>query len=114
MIDFACKKFNIDEIIRCSLGLSKSDYRLFNFLLYADSELTAIKIAEKNRIDRTTVQKTIKKLTEKNIVTRFQKNLEKGGYIFTYRIKDKQILKKNILSIIKNWSENAQNEIERW
>ena len=26
-MDFSCKKFNIDEVIKCSLGLTKSDFK---------------------------------------------------------------------------------------
>ena len=33
MIDFACKTFNIENIIKCSLGLTKSEYKILGFFI---------------------------------------------------------------------------------
>ena len=114
MIDFACKKFGIDEVIRCSFGLSKSDYKLFTFLLAQDDEMTANEISDAIGLDRTTVQKAIKKLASRQVVIRMQLNLERGGYLYRYRIKDKELLKKNIVTIIQLWAQKAQEEIGNW
>ena len=114
MIDFGCKKFGIEDIIKCSLGLSRADYKLFSFLLYQQDDLTTQEIAATLGLDRTTVQKSIKNLVTKNVVIRLQENLEKGGYLFKYRIKDKEILKRNILTILSSWTSNAEEEIRRW
>jgi len=114
MIDFACKKFDINEIIKCSLGLSRADYKLFNFLLGSGEELTTSDISEKIGLDRTTVQKSVKSLVGKGVVVRLQENLDKGGYMFRYRIKDKELLKKQIISILTSWSAKAEEEIRRW
>ena len=114
MIDFACKKFSINEVIQCSLGLSKAECRLFQFLLYEDEDLTAQQIAERMKIDRTTVQKAIKNLVENDIVLRLQENLDKGGYIFRYRIRDKDVIRKRIKDIVSNWYRTVLTELERW
>ena len=114
MIDFACKKFDMSEIIRCSLGLTRSDYKLFSFLLYQPNEMTTKEISSKIGLDRTTIQKSIKVLVEKDVAIRLQENLQKGGYIFKYKIKEKEILKKNMEKILKTWSDNALVEIKRW
>ncbi len=114
MIDFACKKFDLTEIIKCSLGLTKADHKLFNYLLYQDQPLTTNEIAEKTGLDRTTIQKSIKKLVEKNVAVRMQENLSRGGYLFKYHIKEKDILKKNIIAILKNWSQKAEDEVRNW
>ncbi len=114
MIDFACKKFNLNEIIKCSLGLSKADYKLFSFLLYQHSEMTTNEISLQIGLDRTTIQKSVKKLVEKGVVLRLQENLSKGGYIYKYRIKEKEILKNKIIKILRFWSEKAEEEIRHW
>ncbi|NCN86639.1 MarR family transcriptional regulator, partial [archaeon] len=40
MIDFACKKFDIEEVIKCSLALSKSDFRILKFLMQNDDSFS--------------------------------------------------------------------------
>ena len=76
--------------------------------------MVASEIAGLIGLDRTTVQKSIKRLTEKELVLRTQKNLAKGGYIFTYSIKNKQVIKERMSEIVKKWHDNVQTEINRW
>ena len=33
MIDFACKKIDINETIRCSLNLTKAEFKIFEFFM---------------------------------------------------------------------------------
>jgi predicted transcriptional regulator len=114
MIDFACKKFDLKEIIRCSFGISRSDFKLFEFLLVQSDEMTTAEISKAVSLDRTTVQKSIKKLVEKEVVKRLQINLERGGYLYRYQIKDKDLLKRNIIRIIRSWADQAEQGIKDW
>lgn len=114
MLKFACKKFNMSEIIQCSLGISKAECRLFEFLLYEEGNFTAQEIAKKMKLDRTTVQKSIKTLVKNDIVVRKQKNLDKGGYIFSYEIKDKNVLRNKIKNIVSEWSTRVLEKIDKW
>jgi len=115
MIDFACKKFDLKEVIRCSLNLTKTEFKIMEYLIEnLTKEVTARKIAQKLKIGISTSQKAINKLSKKELIKRNQKNLEKGGYIFVYSIKRKQILKQKILDIIHNWKEKVEIEIQRW
>jgi predicted transcriptional regulator len=113
MIDFACKRIELEDLIRCSLNLSKSDFKLFNFLLTNDS-FTVKSLSDKLDLDRTTIQKSVKKLLDRGILEQYQENLSPGGYRFIYKIKEKDQIKKKILSIIKNWTENVNKTIENW
>ena len=36
MIDFACKRFEMSEVIKCSLALSKAEFKLFDFFIKND------------------------------------------------------------------------------
>ncbi|MFO7711005.1 MAG: helix-turn-helix domain-containing protein [Candidatus Woesearchaeota archaeon] len=114
MLNFACKTFDMQDIIRCSLGLSKSECRLLNFLLGEHEALTTSEIAKRLDIDRTTVQKSIKALVEKDVVKRLQENLDKGGYIFRYIIKDKDIIRNKIKRNVSFWYENVMAGLEKW
>ena len=90
MIDFACKRFDLDEVIRCSLSLSKAEHVLFKCLLKKDDWLTTHELSKLNKSNVTTVQRNVKSLFEKSVVERRQQNLDKGGYVFLYKSKDKE------------------------
>jgi len=114
MISFACMKIELKNLIKCSFELNKTDYDIFIFLISKEKSMNANEIAGQIGLDRTTVQKSIKRLTEKELVLRIQKNLAKGGYIFVYSIKDKKLIKERMSEIVKKWHDNVQKEISRW
>ena len=87
MIDFACKQFNIDEVIKCGLGLTRSEFRMLDYLVgHFGHAYESQELAKELGLDKTTVQRALKKLHEKEVVTRKQRNLDGGGYVFFYEI----------------------------
>lgn len=114
MIDFACKRFELNEVIKCGLGLTKSDYEIMEFLIKNRERFTSFKIAEEVNIDVSTAQRALKKLNEKNIVKRFQTNLSNGGYLYSYEVNNKNVLRKLILDVIHSWIKKVENELESW
>jgi predicted transcriptional regulator len=115
MIDFACKKFSIDEVIKCSLALTKADYKtLIHLANNSDDWLSTEDIAKKLKLDITTIQRAVKKLTEKEMINRKQMNLEGGGYTFIYQIKNKKIMREKIMSIIKQWTSKVEEQLKKW
>jgi len=114
MIDFSCKKFNIAEIIKCSLGLSRSEFLLLEFLMKNKNDFTTEDLSKKLKLDKSTIQRAVKKLHGKQLVNRGQINREVGGYIFYYRIKDKNKIKKIILGVIDGWIGVVRNGINNW
>lgn len=112
MIDFACKKIELEEVIKCSLDLAKSDLKIL-FYLFGKGRFTSSKLASNLDLDLSTIQRSVKKLYEKDILTRSQKNLENGGYIYEYKIKDKQELKERIINIIEEWKKDVQKELQK-
>jgi len=115
MIDFACKKFDLKEVIRCSLNLTKTEFKILEYLMEnSNKKFTAREISKIFKIGLSTSQKAINGINEKDLVKRSQKNLGKGGYIFVYSIKQKLILKQKILEIINNWMRKVEKEIQKW
>ncbi|MBD3252789.1 winged helix-turn-helix transcriptional regulator [Candidatus Pacearchaeota archaeon] len=114
MIDFACKTFELDEIIKCGLGLTKSDIIVMKFLIERKKIYSSFELAEELNLDASTVQRSLKKLHEKNIIVRYQKNLSKGGYIFTYKMNSKPIIIGAIKKVIHDWVKKVDDELERW
>ena len=60
------------------------------------------------------MQKAMKKLVAQDLVIKHQVNLEHGGYTFVYKLKDKEMLKQKILSIVDGWYSKVQSSINEW
>jgi predicted transcriptional regulator len=113
-ISFACQQIDFKDLLRCSFDLNKTEYRLFMYLLDQEESLSVSAIGEATGKDRTTVQKAMKKLIEQNIVHKHQVNLEQGGYTFVYAIKDKEFLRRRMLSVVEHWYNQVMVEINKW
>ncbi|MBW3015536.1 MarR family transcriptional regulator [Candidatus Woesearchaeota archaeon] len=114
MIDFACKQFRIDEIIKCGLGLTRADYKLLLFFIDNNEWLTTHEAAKKLNLNLSTVQRGVKRLYEKEVLLRSQQNLDNGGYLFIYKAKEKKVLKNILLRIMKRWVERVETGLEKW
>jgi len=114
MIDFACKRFDLRDIVKCSLGLTKADLAVFEFLLKRQGSHRTEEIARQLRVDSSTVQRAVKKLHEKNLLKRTQRNLEGGGYVFEYQANDKKMIRAIIMDLVNSWTKRVEQELERW
>ncbi len=112
MITFACKKIDKEDLIRCSFNLNKTEYKVFMYLLEHPRKQRVIDVAKGLHLTRTSVQKAIKELVNKNLVIRFQKNLPRGGYLFLYQIKERERIKKEMKDIVTSWYKNVLHEID--
>lgn len=115
MINFACKKVDLDEVVRCSLNLTKAEFRIFEFLIKNSAKRFESKeIAYKLNLELSTVQRSMKKMNEKGVIKRSQINLENAGYTYSYCICDKQEIKKIIKEVVKGWMDSFEKEIGGW
>jgi predicted transcriptional regulator len=115
MIDFACKRFNINEIVKCSLGLSKSDFKLLQHMLKAErGPVTTDHLAKRLDVNLTTAQRSVKRLHEKGVLKRTQLNLDGGGYVFRYEVKDRKQVAQLIISIVHGWTRRVETELHTW
>lgn len=114
MIDFACRQFKLDEVIKCGLGLSRADFRVMENLAQEQAWTTSEEIADRLGLSLSTVQRAVKKLSEDGIIDRTQSNLDGGGYVFEYRMKDRPVVRKIIIDIVRKWLKRVETEIEKW
>ena len=115
MIDFACKRFSLDEVIKCGLGLTKADFKLMKFYLDNMGEwFTTHGLADELKLNLTTIQRSVKRLYEKGVLLRSQENLDSGGYVFLYKIKLKPALKDLMMKIVNNWVKTVEGELNKW
>jgi predicted transcriptional regulator len=47
-------------------------------------------------------------------VDKFQVNLDKGGYTFVYKLKDKLVLKKRINESVNKWFNSVNDYVRNW
>lgn len=115
MIDFACKQFNLNEVIKCGLGITKSEFKLLEYLMgNFGKSFDSQELADTLNLDKTTIQRALKKLHEKEVVIRKQKNLEGGGYTFFYEIRKKSELREIIINIVRSWTARVEQAVEQW
>lgn len=115
MIDFACKEFQIDKVIKCALALTRADMKIMDYFISKPEEWhNTDSIAKETNLDLSTVQRSVKKLHEKGILIKSQNNLDKGGYTYIYMLKDKNEIKKIIMEIVFKWAKKVENELENW
>ncbi|MEA1984877.1 MAG: MarR family transcriptional regulator [Euryarchaeota archaeon] len=115
MIDFACKEFKISDVIKCALNLTRADMQITEyFLTESDEWFNTDSISKGTGLELSTIQRSVKKLTEKDILVKSQKNLDGGGYSYIYMMKDKEYLKKMIMDIVCRWMNKVEQELEVW
>ena len=114
MISFACQNVQLQDIITCSFELNKTEYELLLFLLQEEEALTINEIADKKKLERSTIQKAISRLKEKELVERRQLNLSGGGYRFIYAVSDKDAIKERLTTIVNGWQKNVLEAINKW
>ncbi len=113
-IDFACKRFELSQIIKCVFGMTRMELDIFYFFLQQNEEISAKVIAQKKKLDITTVQKALKKFTDKGLLVRRQINLDKGGFSYVYQLKSRVEIQRIISKTLTNWTKNVMDELQVW
>lgn len=115
MLDFACKRFSLEEVIRCGLALTKSECKLLRYMMNNSTEwYTTEELSKQLNLNLSTIQRSVKNLHTKEVIDRSQNNLETGGYVFLYKVKKKRELREMLINIVRSWSERVERELERW
>jgi len=114
MIDFACKRFKLEEIVKCGFGLTKNDFAVLMWFMKRKGEADSEEISRKLSIGLTTSQKSLKRLYEKGLIIRTQKNLSDGGYAYYYRIQDKKMIKSKLMTVLHSWISGVEKSMDDW
>jgi predicted transcriptional regulator len=67
-MDFACKEFKVEDVIKCALNLTKADLKVMKYFLneakkWVDTE----SLSKCLELDISTIQRSVKKLHEKKL-----------------------------------------------
>ena len=113
MITFACKNILIKDLIQCALGLNKTAYNVLMFLLKQKNPRQIKEMSKEINLKRCSIQKAIQNLYKKGLIIKSQKNLEKGGYIYLYKLINKKGIKEKIKQTLHTWNRNSIKKIDQ-
>jgi len=71
-------------------------------------------MTEEMGLNLTTVQKAVKKLAEKGVIVRHQKNLVAGGYVYVYECVSRAKVRGIVKGIVREWYQKVEGRIDRW
>jgi predicted transcriptional regulator len=115
MLDFACKRLELDQIIKCSFSLSKSEFGILMFLMKnIGHRFMTDELADVLNLDKSTIQRSVKKLHKKGLIVRGQINQSRGGYVYNYKVKDRVEVRKMIVDVIDLWASRVKKEVFKW
>jgi len=100
------KKFTIEDLMRCILGLQEIEIRIY-FNLLENGEGSVLEIAERVNRDRTTVQKALRSLMNCGLVSR-KKVTEKVGYKYIYNAVELDKVSDIIEGLLDEWYHNVK------
>lgn len=114
MIDFACEKFKIEDLFRCTFQLSSTEYQILQVLIEEAAWFEVKELTCKVNKERSTIHKSVKKLVDVGLVQRRKLNRDRGGYLFVYKAIPKGKIKEKVKNIVDEWTHNAKQSIEKW
>lgn len=100
-----------DDITRCVFDLNNLDMEVYN-KLKKFGEMRADELAKKIGKDRSTVYRSLQKLTCCNLCSKETKNISKGGYYHIYRCNDIRDAKKELEKCIDEWYHQMKNTVK--
>ena len=113
-LDFACKRFDIEEVIRCGLALTKTDYKILKHLVETQEKIDSKEISKKLKVDLSTAQRSLKRLRERDLIIRKQMNLASGGYNLYYTSIPREEIKNILEKTVDNWTKKVKKELHAW
>jgi predicted transcriptional regulator len=96
------KKVCCDDIIKCIFDFNELDFKVFK-LLNKDGESTAQILANKLKKERSTVYRSLQKLTNCGLCIKNTSNISTGGHYHTYKSIKTKFVKTKIESCINDW-----------
>lgn len=113
IMQFACKKISLKDVLKCSFNINKTSFEVLIILIKSKDKLTIIDISKKINLTSSSVQKAIKNLINKELINRIKINKDKGGYFFKYYIKNKKGIKELLIKNTNNWAKDIIKRISK-
>lgn len=102
-----------DDVIKCVFDLNSLDIEVYN-KLKKFGEMRADELAKKIKKDRSTVYRSLQRLTCCNLCLKETKNINKGGYYHKYKCNDISEAKKELEKCIDKWYHQMKNTLKQF
>ena len=100
-----------DDVIQCIFNLNSQDLNVYKTLKKTD-ELRVDELAKQLKKERSTVYRSLQKLTCAGLVTKKTKNIVKGGYYHTYHSNSNFKAKETLENRIDEWYKKMKKTIK--
>jgi len=100
-----------EDVIKCVFDLNNLDITVYKKLRKTGVK-RADDLAKKIGKDRSTIYRSLQKLTCCGICTKQTKNIDKGGYYHTYKCNDIKETKQKLENCIDNWYKQMKQTIK--
>lgn len=111
MINFACKTFSVNQVLKCSFNLNQTELNILKELIKKESNTN--NLSEILKKHKSVIQRGITKLLKNKLITRRQVNLKKG-YEYCYKTISKEELKNKANNYFKQFTETVNRTINEW
>ena len=105
------KNICCDDVIRCIFDFNNLDINVYK-KLKEDGELKAQELAYKLKKERSTVYRSLQKLTKCGLCIKKTNKIEAGGHYHTYECIDSKLVKIKIESCINDWYKSMKNTLK--
>ncbi len=113
-MDFACQEIDVQQVLSCTFGLSKSGCAVLKQLFASTQPMTSDELASQTGYDLATVQRALKHLSERGVLVRTQHNRPQGGYEYVYEVVDTQTFTALVDKTLTSWLAQARQEVQLW
>jgi len=113
-IDMTCIDLSVEDLLRCSYGLSRREVSVLLCMLGAGGWMPVSAIARLSRRDRSVVQRSLASLLSRGIAERDHHNRDGGGYEYVYRAKGKRAIKRDILEKSRLFCTMVAAQVRGW
>ncbi|MFO7677429.1 MAG: helix-turn-helix domain-containing protein [Thermoplasmatota archaeon] len=99
------------EVLSCVFNLNNLDFTVYN-TLKETGEIRADNLAQLLHKERSTIYRSLQKLTSCGLCKKTIKTIPSGGYFHTYTCTDPKQIKKEIETCIDNWYMHMKQKLK--
>jgi len=100
-----------DDVIKYIYNLNKLDIEVYKTLCKKKESRTN-ELAKNIKKERSTVYRSLQRLSDCGLCNKKTKTLPKGGYYYAYSAIKKEEIKKNLETCIEEWSQKMKETLE--
>lgn len=101
---------DVDDVLSVAFGLGTTDLRVYRSLLDRPGATTH-ELAEVVGVDRSSVNRSLRRLRERELVHRRRRLLREGGHCYVYTATDVEEARDLLGAGIEVWAERARDEL---